>query len=392
MPSVQTLSRERELSAVEKSLLGVSVRQIHRLLPGLVLTVVLAWVATRSSQFIGVELMGFRKTPVSAAMLAILLGLVIGNAVPLPRWLQSGLTFVVKKALRLGIILLGVRLSITDVIWLGGLSIPIVTVCILSALVLTTLLNRSLGLPKRLGTLIAVGTSICGVSAIVAAGPAIDARDEEVAYAIAVITIFGLLATLVYPYLAHTIFAGDALRAGLFLGTAVHDTSQVMGSALVYCDVFALPECLDVASITKMVRNVSMALVIPLMALYYRRQLGDSRDGVPSRASVGKLLPLFVLGFLVFAAMRSIGDVSLGSSGRAYGLWEASTWNVIHGGVKDWASRLMVLALVGVGLNTRLCILRGLGVRPFLVGLGAALSVGLVSFVAISAMGAWGLL
>ena len=109
-----------------------------------------------------------------------------------------------KKVLRLGIILLGIRLTIFDVFKLGVYGVPIVLSSACSARCsLPRCINKWLKLPERLGTLIAVGTSICGVSAIVATGPAIDAEDEEVAYAVAVITIFGLVATLVYPYLAN---------------------------------------------------------------------------------------------------------------------------------------------------------------------------------------------
>jgi uncharacterized membrane protein YadS len=275
-------------------------------------------------------------------------------------------------------------LSIFDVFKLGAMGIPIVLVCILGALLFTTWIGRRLQLPDRLATLIAVGTSICGVSAIVATGPAIEAKEEEVAYAVAVITIFGILATLIYPYTAHLLFAGDAVKVGFFLGTSVHDTSQVTGSALVFSDVFSLPRALDVATVTKLVRNVFMAAVIPLMTLYYARR---STGGEKHSTDISKLLPRFVLGFLIFAVLRSIGDAGINAGGNAYGIWSAETWSGIHGFVKTWAVNLLVVALAGVGLSTRFQILRGLGSKPFLVGLIAALTVGLVSFATISLLG-----
>ena len=166
----------------------------------------LAWLSIVLAEYAGTKLMGFDKSPVSPVMLSILLGLIISALVPMPAVLVPGLDFVVKKVLRLGIILLGIRLTIFDVFRLGALGVPIVLICVTGALLLTTWLNRRLRLPDRLGALIAVGTSICGVSAIVATGPAIDAEDKEIAYAVAVITIFGLAATLLYPYLAHAVF------------------------------------------------------------------------------------------------------------------------------------------------------------------------------------------
>jgi uncharacterized integral membrane protein (TIGR00698 family) len=198
----------RKMSALEKNLLGVRVEETPSLLPGLIVAILLAWFCIWLGKFVGETLLGFAKTPISSVMLAVLLGLIISAAVPMPKVLKPGLSFCVKKVLRLGIILLGIRLTVFDVFRLGVYGIPIVVVCIAGALFFTTRLSNWLKLPERLGALVAVGTSICGVSAIVATGPAVDAEEEEVAYAVAVITIFGLLATLVYPYAANAIFAG----------------------------------------------------------------------------------------------------------------------------------------------------------------------------------------
>ena len=364
------------MSLIEKNVLGVKIDQFPKIIPGLVVASLLAWLSTWLSEYLGVEVLGFEKTPISAVMMAILLGIIIGNIIPMPTWLKPGFTFSVKKVLRFGIILLGIRLSIFDVFKLGAYGVPIVLLCILGALFFTTRLNKWLNLPERLGALIAVGTSICGVSAIVATGPAIDAEDEEVAYAVAVITIFGIFATLVYPYLANAIFAGPT-QVGLFLGTSVHDTSQVTGSALVYSQVFDLPKALDVATVTKLVRNVFMAAVIPFMALYYARRTNGGEESVGKKASFTKLLPQFVIGFLMLAVIRSLGDA----------LWAGQSWTDVVSFTKTWAVNLLVVALAGVGLTTSFKILKGLGIKPFLVGLGAALIVGVVSFVAISLLG-----
>jgi uncharacterized integral membrane protein (TIGR00698 family) len=250
-----------------------------------------------------------------------------------------------------------------------------------AGLFITGTLGRLLKLPRRLATLIAVGTSICGVSAIVATAPTIDADEEEVAYAVSVITIFGLLATFVYPYLARAFLGGHQADIGHFLGTAIHDTSQVTAAAMVYADVFGAPLTLDVATVTKLVRNVSMALVIPFVALSYRRR--RSLGGGPAGSSILRLLPLFVVGFLLMALARSLGDATQETGGLAYGLWSAPTWKALHATLKDWASHLLVVALAAVGLNTKLRILSGLGIRPFVTGLGAALAVGVVSLAAI---------
>ena len=375
------------MTSLDKTLFGVKVSQVPSLLPGLLVAALLAWLSVWLSEFIGVSLMGLEKTPISAVMVAIVLGLVTGNLIPLPTALKPGFTFSVKKILRLGIILLGIRLSIFDVVRLSALGVPIVMLCIVSALLFTTRLNKWLRLPERLGTLIAVGTAICGVTAIVAAGPAINAEDEEVAYAVAVITTFGILATLAYPYIAHLMCTGDAVRAGLFMGTAIHDTSQVTGAALVYADVFAAPRALDAATVTKLVRNVFMAAVIPLMAFYYARRMQDQGEFVGKKTNVTKLLPLFIVGFLALAVVRSVGDAGVNAGGQAFGLWDAVIWTSIHQLVKTWAVNFLVVALAGVGLSTSFRMIKGLGIKPFIVGMGAALMVGVVSFFTICLLG-----
>jgi uncharacterized integral membrane protein (TIGR00698 family) len=387
MSGTEAHESTHKMSAWEKNLLGVKVDKIPSLVPGLVASILLALLSIWLSTFIGVNLLGFDKTPVSPVMLAILLGLIIGAIIRMPDVLKPGLAFSVKKVLRLGIILLGIRLTIFDAFKLGAYGVPIVLICIVGALFITTRINNQLKLPERLGALIAAGTSICGVSAIVATGPAIEADEEEVAYAVAVITIFGLLATVVYPYVAHAIFAGNAVKVGLFLGTSVHDTSQVVGAAKVYADIFSAPLALDVATVTKLVRNVFMVAVIPFMATYYarREQRQDEFDG--QKTSVLKLLPLFVLGFLAMAAIRSVGDAMINAGGQAFGLWDAESWQAVYTFVKTWAGNLLVVALAGVGLSTDFRSFRGLGAKPFLVGLAAAVAVGAVSFVAISLLG-----
>jgi uncharacterized integral membrane protein (TIGR00698 family) len=389
MAASTTTQPPRKMSALEKAFLGVTINQVPSLLPGLLLAILLAWLSIWLSDWIGETLLGFDKTPVSAVMLAILLGLIISAVIPMPRLLKPGLSFAVKTVLRLGIILLGIRLTIFDVFRLGVYGVPIVLCCIVGALFVTTRLNNWLRLPDRLGALIAVGTSICGVSAIVATGPAIDAEEEEVAYAVAVITIFGLAATMVYPYLAHAIFGGEMLNAGLFLGTSVHDTSQVVGAAAVYADVFSAPRALDVATVTKLVRNVFMAIVIPSMALYYSRRAQKQGEFTRTGTDVLKLLPLFVAGFLALAAIRSIGDAGINAGGAALGLWDSEAWQGIVGSIKTWAEILMVVALAAVGLSTNFRAFKGLGAKPFLVGLAAALVVGIVSYITIYLLGSF---
>ena len=109
-----------------------------------------------------------------------------------------------------------------------------VIVCIISSVFVTMLLVKRINVSKKLGVLIASGTSICGVSAIIATAPAIEADEEETTYAIGTITIIGLIATLIYPYITELVLNLNVVQAGFFIGMSIHDTSQVTGAALIY--------------------------------------------------------------------------------------------------------------------------------------------------------------
>ena len=210
------------------------------------------------------------SSPISGVPVAIVLGLLLRNTLPLPASLNPGLKYATTTILRTGIVLVGIRLSLFDVLRLGLAGLPVVLAAIATGLLFVTWFNRMLGLPPRLGTLIAAGTSICGVTAIVSTAPAIEADEREVAYAVANVVAFGLIGMLFYPYLAHALLDRSE-TIGLFLGTAVHDTSQVVGAALTYKQVYGDDVVLRVATVTKLTRNIFLAAVIPILTWMHIR-------------------------------------------------------------------------------------------------------------------------
>ena len=233
-------------------------------LPGLGLAALLAFAGVLLSDVFATHVLRIEgKSPLSPILFAVVLGLLVRNTLDLPGVYQPGLKWCTKSLLRFGIVLLGLGLSLAAVAQLGLIGLPIIAGCIATALVAVTLINRGLNLPRRLGTLIAIGTSICGVTAIVATAPVIDAEEDETSYAVACITIFGLLALFTYPFLAHWLFDGDPQRAGLFLGTAIHDTAQVAGAGAMYRDQYGSQDAMQAAVTVKLVRNLSMSLLIP---------------------------------------------------------------------------------------------------------------------------------
>jgi uncharacterized integral membrane protein (TIGR00698 family) len=346
-----------------------------RVLPGVALAASVAVLGHASAAWIGVLVLGFERSPLSTVGVAVVLGLAIRNAIGLPAIYDAGLRVCVRTLLRLGVALLGLRLSFGAAGAIGLQALPIVIVAIACALLAVTAFARALRLPSRLGLLIAVGTGICGNTAIVAVAPVIGAKDDETAYAVACVTLFGMLALLLYPPLAHALFAGDAHRIGFFLGTAIHDTAQVAGAGLLYALQYAAPQVLDVATVTKLVRNLFLLAVIPLAALV-------AGSGAPARprASFSQLVPGFVFAFFALTLLRTWGDADLE---RPLGVLSLGAWDGLLAGADFASSWLLAFALAAVGLGTSVVKLRVLGARPFAVGIAAALAVGGASYAAI---------
>jgi uncharacterized integral membrane protein (TIGR00698 family) len=322
--------------------------------------------------------LGLGPGAISGIMVAILLGLALGNLFTLPATLKPGIDFAVKRVLRIGIVLLGLKLSIVEVGAIGLKSLPVILVTIPAAILLVTFLGRRLGLPDRLGTLIAVGTGICGNTAIVAVSPTIGAKKEETSYAVACITVFGLFAMLTYPFVAHWLFGGDAFRSGLFLGSAVHDTSQVAGAGMVYQDYYHAPEALNVATVTKLERNLSMLIVIPLMSILYHRRSSEGSAPPPWWTMV----PLFVVGFACMSALRTIGDLGQ----RPFGLLTPDQWRGFIKLASHVTTYCLGIAMAGVGLGTSIKGIRSIGFKPLGLGLVSALIVGLISTLLIKTL------
>jgi uncharacterized integral membrane protein (TIGR00698 family) len=348
------------------------------ILPGFILALALAVSGQYLSEFIGVQLMGLPKSPVSAIMIAILLGILVRNTISLPDSLQPGIRFGLVRVLRLGIVLLGIRLSLGEAGAIGLQSLPIIIGAVAAALIVVTYIGRKVGLTGRLGTLIAVGTSICGATAIVATAPAIGARDDEVSYSVACITLFGVIAMLVYPFAAHWMFAGNAFASGLFLGTSIHETAQVAGAGLVYQQFYNDPQTLDVATVTKLVRNLGMLIIIPLMSIIYHRKSTDAGDA----PKWWTMIPLFVVGFALMSLLRTVGDMGE----QPFGLLQPEQWDAIVSHTKQMAEICLAIAMAAVGLGTSIKDLVHIGLKPLGVGLFSAVVVGIVSATLITVL------
>lgn len=368
---------------------------VNMILPGVALCFLVMMIGIYLADLIGVIIVKFNilpagsASPISGIFVAILIGILIRNVIKLHPIFIDGAAFSVKYALRAGIILLGLRLSLIEAIRLGAWGIPLVIACISSGIFITLFFTKKLNQSKRLGTLIACGTGICGVTAIMATSPVLKAKDNEISYAVANITVFGLVGMLLYPYLANTFFGDDPIKAGLFLGTAIHDTAQVTGAALIYDQIFDMEKAVDVAMVTKLTRNLFIIIVIPLVSFFFFRNASEEETGGERQIPKWyKFIPLFVIGFLLLSFVRTIGDMNVSNNGTAFGFLSPATWeNVYNYGSSFGTTYMLGLAMAGVGLSTDFSKFKGLGVKPFYIGLIAAIAVGIVSLTLVSLFG-----
>ncbi len=347
-------------------------------LPGVALAAGLALASGSLADFAGTALLGYPDSPISSISLAILLGLALRNTLGLPAPYEAGLQFCARRVLRFGVALLGFRLSLGAAGAIGIQAVPVVIACIASALALATLLARALQLPRALGVLIAMGTAICGNTAVVATGSVIGAKEDEVSYAVGCVTLFGLVGMLAYPFLAHALFAAQPELAGMFLGTAIHDTAQVAGAGLLYAQQYQAPAALDSATVTKLVRNLFLVVLIPAFALRH----GGIRNA--KQVSLRALVPGFVLGFAALCALRTLGDLGA----RPFGLLAPESWQGLERALSSCANLCLAVSMAAIGLGTSLVRLRVLGLRPLAAGFATASCVGVVSYAMLVALGA----
>jgi uncharacterized integral membrane protein (TIGR00698 family) len=299
----------------------------------------------------------------------------VANSVSVPQPVTEGLRFCASTILRVGIMLLGIRLSLLGAGRFTLVALPFVIVAVTIGLTVVGLFGRSLGLSRQLTGLIAVGTSICGVTAIVATAPLIKANEAEVSYSVACVTLFGLVVMFVYPVLGYHVFPEQPALAGLFLGTSIHETAQVAGAGLMYQTQYDAPVALDIATVTKLVRNLCMVAVIPLVGILYSGDRGGPADK-PRWISV---VPWFIVGFALTSALRTIGD--LGS--QPFGVLDPGQWRAAVMFIQATAERFLLIAMAAVGLTSILGGLRSIGVRPLLLALLAAILVGGASLLLI---------
>ena len=299
---------------------------------------------------------------VSPLVIAVVLGALISNLGLLPENCRIGLGFAARNLLRLGIVLLGLQLSFSQVRELGAPGLALVIVVVAATFTGTQWLGKKMGLSPGLSLLVATGFSICGASAIAAMRPVSDADDDDMAYAIALVTICGTLAIFLLPAIGEIIGFSGA-QFGSWVGASVHDVAQTVATAASGND-----DAQDAAIVVKLTRVMLLAPLVAAVSFIRRRKLSHTNitDSKTQKAKLPPVIPLFIIGF--------IAAISINSS---FNLPSEFLSNV------KWLEKsLLACALVGLGAGVDARKLRRVGSRP--------LALGLISWILIATLSAIG--
>lgn len=340
---------------------------------GIILCIGLAAIATVLANIkigkVSFEIIG---APVFAILIGMIITLVNGGLAGSER-LSTGIKFTSKKILQWAVIILGFSLNMTTIVKVGGRSLPIIVSTIATSLIVSYIMMKVLKMDPKVSTLIGVGSSICGGSAIAATAPVIEADDKEVAQSISVIFLFNVLAALIFPTLGHAIGFGSEGFA-IFAGTAVNDTSSVTAAASTAESIYGVDGILSAAVTVKLTRTLAIIPITLVLALY-RAAKAKKEGGQGSGYSFKKVFPFFILYFIAAAIITTI-----------VGLLPESAFTVFYMGsfvkAMKWLAKFFIaMAMGAIGLNTNIVDLIKKGGKPILMGFTCWVCITLVSIV-----------
>ncbi len=336
-----------------------------KLLPGLVLSVAIAFAATWIENLLPIHLIG-------GAVIAMFLGMFINYFLGKNKLLAPGLKFTSKKILKFAIILLGLSLNITTILHVGKMSLLVMIFTLATCFGGGYFIGKALGLNWKLSNLISAGTGICGGSAIAAIAPTIDAEDSDVAYAISATFLFDMAMIVLFPIMGRAMGMTDQ-AFGIWAGTAVNDTSSVVATGYAFSEAAG-----DFATMVKLTRTLSIiptVLVFALIQLRLKKKeaaaAGQAGDGLKANFSIKKIFPWFILGFLAMSVVASVFAIP----------------DVVVASTKTISKFLMVCALAAIGLNTSFASMKKSGIRPMIHGFIISALVVIVALLVEMAIG-----
>lgn len=299
---------------------------------------------------------------IGGPVIAILIGMVLAVVIKKRAPFESGVKYTSKKILQYAVVLLGFGLNLEVVMETGRQSLPIILCTITTSLVISYVLHKAMHIPGKISTLVGVGSSICGGSAIAATAPVIDADEEDVAQAISVIFLFNILAALIFPVLGATLgfstTSGEAF--GIFAGTAVNDTSSVTAAASTWDSIYHLgSQTLDKAVTVKLTRTLAIIPITLVLALY-RAKKAEEESG--DKVSLKQVFPFFIL-FFIGASLITTAATAAGVPAEVFRP------------LKELSKFFIIMAMGAIGFNTNVVKLIKGGGRPILMGMACWLGI-----------------
>lgn len=319
-------------------------------------------------------LLGKQVEVVGGPVFAILFGMVLALIVPGERRapLAAGVTFTSKKILQYAVILLGFGMNLAEILAKGAQSLPIILMTISTSLVIAFVLCRVMNVPGKIATLIGVGSSICGGSAIAATAPVIDADDEEIAQAISVIFLFNVIAALAFPTLGAALGLTNEGFA-LFAGTAVNDTSSVTAAASAWDSMHPGANVLESATVVKLTRTLAIIPITLVLAFWQMHKARRSGGSAKNGFSLKRVFPYFVLFFVLASVITTVFALP----------------TTVTAPLKDLSKFFIVMAIAAVGFNTNIVELVKKGGKPIALGCCCWIGIALMSLGMQHVLGIW---
>ncbi len=305
---------------------------------------------------------------VGGPVFAILIGMVITIFIKDKPHTQTGINYTSKKILQFAVVLLGFGMNLTDILQKGQQSLPIIISTITTSLLIAFVLYKALKMPSKISTLIGVGSSICGGSAIAATAPVIGANDEEIAQSISVIFLFNVIAALIFPTLGGMLGLSNE-GFGLFAGTAINDTSSVTAAAAAW-DGIHHSNTLDSATIVKLTRTLAIIPITLVLAFYRTRK---EKHQSSSKVSLKKIFPFFILFFVLASVVTTVFNLTA----------------TITNPLKELSKFFIIMAMAAIGLNTDIVKLVKTGGKPIFMGLCCWVGIAAVSLLMQHLLGIW---
>jgi uncharacterized integral membrane protein (TIGR00698 family) len=342
-------------------------RRFVELLPGLLLLLVIGF----SGKVIEQSINAYGKANhlalpnIEYVLWAIIIGLIIANTVGVPKLFRPGIA-TYEFFLKLGIVLLGVRFLLGDVLKLGGISLIAVVLELTISIILMTWLGNTFKLTPKLTSLLAIGSSICGVSAIIAAKGAINAKDEDASFAIAAILALGAIGLFAFPLIGHALGMSDHAY-GLWAGLAIDNTAEATAAGNLWSE-----QAGKIAVLAKTTRNATIGFVVLAYAIYWAAK-GEAGTIENKAEFLWNRFPKFVLGFILVSLAATLGAFS---KEQAVDIANLSRW-------------AFLLTFAGVGLSTDFREMRKQGFYPFLVGAAGEVGIAIVTLGIVIAVQPW---